>query len=69
MADAEAPAADLQPTGDLTDLGQLTLSRFQEKFGKEAGPKKFAQAVDEGHISRSKMYRQHEGKFRQQQKG
>jgi hypothetical protein len=68
MPDAEAPAAVPQPAGDLTDLGQLTLSRFQEKFGKDAGPKKFAQAVDEGHISRSKMYRQHQGKFRQQQK-
>ena|SRR5205807_2454043 len=57
-----------QGSGELTDLGQLTLSRFQEKFGTEAGHKKFEQAVDDGHISRPKMFRQHEGKFRQQQR-
>ncbi len=57
-----------QGSGELTDLGQLTLSRFQEKFGTESGHKKFEQAVDDGHISRPKMFRQHEGKFRQQQR-
>jgi hypothetical protein len=65
----EEPAA--QPAPELSDIGQLTLQRFTDKWGK-AGRSKFDEAIDDGHISRHKMYRarsepkirQHQGKFR-----
>lgn len=48
--EAEGPA-------ELTELGELTLKRFGERFGKKDGPKKFAEAIEDGHISRHKMYK------------
>lgn len=45
-------------SGALSPIGQRVVAGYESKYGKEAGHDKFEQAIKDGRIDRSKMFKE-----------